>query len=74
MGVGAPTLASPAGVHEKSEYEMHKIYRNYSSHNDKKMHPIELLLKNFLRRAYSLKSHSNKTEQHYTHCLITQSA
>ena len=36
------------------------------------MHPIELFLKNFLKRAYNLESSSNKTEQQYTHRTIKQ--
>ena len=49
-------LPLPAGVMSESDYIMHNIFENYSSHNYIKihyrMHLIDVFLKSFLRRAY----------------------
>ena len=50
-------------------YKIHNIFGNYSSYNDIKrdfkMQPIELFLKNFLRRAYNYLNDRSERGRHY---------
>ena len=74
MGGGGVHLPLPLlrASMSKSEYEMHNIFRNYSSHNhhnDTQKYTLEYTQLNNFYKMFSEennpKSPSNKTEQHY---------